>query len=149
MMDYSQAFEISASGMTVEKLRIDLTAVNIANMHSAAGADGTLFRPLRLVSRPSMPVFATQFEDGSGDAVYKLRGAQIHSVQEVEVPPRSVYEPGNPGADERGFVALPGVDHVSEMVTLMVALRAYEANVAAMNAAKTMAVKALEIGGNQ
>jgi len=149
MMDYSQAFEISASGMTVEKLRIDVTAVNIANMHSTAAADGTLFRPLRVISRSSLPVFASQFEDGAGEAVYKLRGAQIHAVQELDVPPRSVYEPGNPGADDKGFVALPGVDHVSEMVTLVVALRAYEANVAAMNAARTMAMKALEVGGNQ
>jgi len=148
-MDYSQAFEISASGMTVEKLRIDLTAVNIANMHTTAGADGTLFRPLRVVSRPGAQNFAGLFEDGSESSVYKLRGAQVFAVQEMTTAPRMVYEPGNPSADATGFVALPGVDHVSEMVNLIAALRAYEANVVAMNAAKNMAVKALEIGGNQ
>ncbi len=144
-MDYGQAFEISASGMSVEKLRIDVTAVNIANMHSTAAADGTLFRPLRVVSRPGAPTFASQFQESS---VYDLRGAQVLGIQELTVAPRMVYEPGNPSADDKGMVALPGVDHVSEMVNLITALRAYEANVVAMNAAKTMAVKALEIGGN-
>lgn len=145
-MDYSQAFEISASGMTLEKLRIDVTALNIANMHSTAAPDGTLFRPLRVVSRPGPMTFASQFQEVSE---YNLRGAQVLSIQELAVEPRMVYEPGNPGADDKGFVALPGVDHVSEMVTLTIALRAYEANVVAMNAAKTMAMKALEIGGSQ
>src|SRR5262245_58329897 len=145
-MDYSQAFEISASGMTVEKLRIDVTALNIANMHSTAAPDGTLFRPLRVVSRPGPMNFASQFEDVSE---YNLRGAQVLSLQELAVTPRTVYEPGNPVADDKGYVALPGVDHVAEMVNLIIALRAYEANVVAMNAAKSMAVKALEIGGNQ
>jgi len=144
-MDYGQAFEISASGMSVEKLRIDVTAVNIANMHSTAAADGTLFRPLRVVSRPLAPTFASQFEDGSAIG---LRGAQVLGIQELAVTPKMVYEPGNPGADDKGMVALPGVDHVSEMVNLITALRAYEANVVAMNAAKVMASKALEIGGN-
>jgi flagellar basal-body rod protein FlgC len=145
-MDYSQAFEISASGMTVEKLRIDVTAVNIANMHSTAAADGTLFRPLRVVSRPGAPTFGSLFQVG---VVHGLRGAQVFGLEELAVAPRMIYEPGNPMADDKGMVALPGVDHVSEMVNLITALRAYEANVVAMNAAKTMAVKALEIGGSQ
>jgi flagellar basal-body rod protein FlgC len=144
-MDYSQAFAISASGMSIEKLRIDVTAVNIANMHSTAAADGTLFRPLRVVSRPEAAAFGALFQDG---VVQGLRGAQVFGIEEMAVAPRMVYEPGNPRADDKGMVALPGVDHVAEMVNLITALRAYEANVVAMNAAKNMAVKALEIGGN-
>ncbi len=144
-MDYSQAFEISASGMTVEKLRVDVTAVNIANMHSTAAADGTMFRPLRVVSRPAGATFASQFQGG---AQLALRGAQVLGIEELAVEPKTVYEPGNPNANDKGYVTLPGVDHVAEMVNLITALRAYEANVVAMNAAKTMAVKALDIGGN-
>jgi flagellar basal-body rod protein FlgC len=60
-----------------------------------------------------------------------------------------VYEPGNPDADDKGFVSLPGINQVTEMVNMAGALRAYEANVVAMNAAKTMALKALELGGGQ
>jgi len=145
-MDYTQAFEISASGMTVEKLRVDVTAVNIANMHSTAAADGTLFQPLRVVSRPGSATFASQFQEG---ALPVLRGVQVLGVEQLAVEPRSVYEPGNPSANEQGFINLPGVDHVAEMVNLITALRAYEANVAALNAAKSMAAKALEIGGGQ
>jgi flagellar basal-body rod protein FlgC len=141
-MDYLQAFAISASGMSVEKLRVDLTAVNIANMHSNAAPDGTLFRPLRVMSRPAAGSFAAQFQRAP-----LLRGVQLLGVEELDAAPRLVYEPGNPAADDKGYVALPGVNHVEEMVTLLTAMRAYEANVVAMNAAKMMATKALEIGG--
>ena len=142
-MDYLQAFSISASGMAVEKLRLDLTAVNIANMHSNAAPDGTLFRPLRVLSRPGAASFAAQFQRAP-----LLRGVQVLGVEELDAAPRMVYEPGNPAADEKGYVALPGVNHVAEMVTLVTALRAYEANLVAMNAAKMMATKALELGGS-
>src|SRR6266849_10348098 len=140
-MDYSQAFDISSAGMTLEKLRLDVTAVNIANMHSAAGPDGTLFRPLRVVSRPGGLTFGSQFENGLAP---QLRGLQVVGLEELAVAPRMVYEPGNPNADDKGYVTLPGVDHVSEMLNVITALRAYEATVVALNAAKTMALKALE-----
>jgi flagellar basal-body rod protein FlgC len=146
-MDYLQAFAISASGMAVEKLRVDLTAVNIANMHSTAGPDGALFRPLRVVSQPGGATFTARFAQAPLLQAVQVRGVQVLGVEELEVEPRMVHEPGNPAADDKGYVALPGVNHVSEMVTLLTALRAYEANVMAMNAARTMASKALEIGG--
>jgi flagellar basal-body rod protein FlgC len=143
-MDYRSAFQISASGMTVEKLRVDVTAVNLANVHSTRSADGKLFRPLRVVSQEATASFSTTFRQLSTT----LRGAQVAAVEELNVAPRLVLEPGHPDADEKGFVAFPGVDQVSEMVNLMTAVRAYEANVIAMNAAKVMTVKALEIGGS-
>lgn len=141
-MDYLQAFAISGSGMAVEKLRLDLTAVNIANMHSSAAADGSLFRPLRVLTRAEGASFAARFP-----GALALRGVQVVGVEELDVAPRMVHEPGHPAADDKGYVAMPGVNHVAEMVTMLTALRAYEANVAAMNAAKMMASKALEIGG--
>jgi len=144
-MDYRSAFQISASGMTVEKLRVDVTAVNLANVHSTKGADGKLFRPMRVVSHESVGFAATMRHMGFSAA---LPGAAVASVESVDAPPRMVQDPGNPQADEKGFVAYPGINQVNEMVTLMTAVRAYEANVIAMNVAKTLAVKALEIGGN-
>jgi flagellar basal-body rod protein FlgC len=81
---------------------------------------------------------------GSGGSV---AGPTVVSVEPTDLPPRMVYEPGHPLANEKGFVAYTGVDSATEMVTLMSAMRSYEANVAAMNAARTMALKALEIGG--
>jgi flagellar basal-body rod protein FlgC len=144
-MDYTTAFRISASGMNVEKLRVDVTALNIANMHSTRSADGTVFKPMRVISGASRaPSFAAAFENASGNG---LSGVQVLGIQPMEVTPRMVYEPSHPDANDKGFVAYPGINQAKEMVNLITALRAYEANVIAMTAAKTMAMKALDIGG--
>lgn len=145
-MDYRNAFAISATGMNVEKMRLDITAVNLANVHSTKGPDGKLFRPLHVTVTEAKSNFALGFEQLAGA---QLHGAQVSRIEESEVAPRQLYEPGNPDADEKGFVSLPGVNQLTEMVNLSSALRAYEANVVVMNAAKTMALKALDLGGAQ
>ncbi len=146
-MDYRSAFEISAAGMSLERARVDVTAMNIANMHTARTAGGMLYQPLRVVAKSlALPSFGTQFDAVQGNA--QLTVPQDVRAEAMQAAPRLVHEPGHPDADERGFVTYPGVNHVGEMVNLVSALRAYEANVIAMNAAKTMALKALELGGN-
>ena len=138
-MDYHAAFQISAAGMATEKLRLDVTALNLANMHSAGASADQVYRPQRVVTQV-MPTFGQQFG--------RLAGAGARTVVVPQnTAPRMVHEPGHPYADSKGMVAYPGVDHVSEMVNLNLALRAYEANVTAMNAARTMAARTLEIGG--
>jgi flagellar basal-body rod protein FlgC len=146
MMDYLQAFAISASGMAVEKARVDLTAVNLANAQSTRSVDGVGVRPLRLVSaaKPGSS-FPTLLAGAAGAP--SLQGVQIVSIATLAAPPRLVYEPGHPDADDKGFVAYPGIDPVAEMVNMLTAVRAYEANVAALNAAKAMALRTLQIGG--
>lgn len=134
-MNYLQSFAISASGMAVEKARVDITAVNLANAHSTRAADGSGFRALRVISA----------ERGTFESL--LRGAQVVDVRPLEAAPRLAFEPGHPDADEKGFVAYPGINPVAEMMNLLTAVRAYEANVAALNAAKAMARRALELGG--
>ena len=141
-MNYLQAFAISGSGMTVEKARVDLTAANLANAHSTRAVDGTSVQPMRLVSSAK----AAEFPAALSAAAAALRGAEVTSVAPLNTPPRLVYEPGHPDADEKGFVSYPGINPVTEMVTLLTAVRAYEANVAALNAAKTMALRALQLG---
>ncbi len=144
-MDYSSAFQISAAGMNLERSRVEATTLNLANMHVPQDVKGAGFQPLRAVARSAaLPSFA---------ASYEALGAQLALPTEVRLEPtgaapRLVHEPGHPQADEKGFVAYPGVNHLSEMVNLVSATRAYEANVVAMNAAKAMALKALEVGGN-
>lgn len=142
-MNFHSTFAISASGMAVEKMRLDVIAANIANMHSAASSAGGVYRPLQVVSQAVPLTFAREF----GQLVTASGGARVVAVESQAVAPRMVYEPGHPYADARGFVAYPGVNHTSEMLNLNTALRAYEANVAAMSAAKAMAARALEIGG--
>ena len=145
-MDYLNAFAISGSGMNVEKTRLDVTALNIANAHSTRARDGSGFEPLQVISAARR---AHAFRAAFGSAAAQLpSGAEVLEVRATRVPPRFVHEPNHPDANERGFVAYPGINPVNEMVTLISALRAYEANVAALNAAKTMALKALELGGN-
>ena len=143
-MDYFSAFAISSSGMSVEKMRLDVTALNLANVHSTRAGAGTLFQPLTVISSAKPGAFAAALAGASNAAL----GAQVAEVREMPTPPRLVYEPSHPDADNKGFVAYPGVNTVTEMVTMIAATRAYEANVAALNAAKLMAMKALEIGGN-
>jgi flagellar basal-body rod protein FlgC len=148
-MDNFQAFAISAAGMTLERTRVDVAALNLANANTVQTADGVGFQPMRVVARVggettpgSTPLFAQQVERG-------LAGLTLPqaSIEPAGGLPRQVYEPTNPFADGKGFVRYPGVDTAAEMVTLMGALRAYEANVAAMNTSRTMLLKALDIGG--
>lgn len=146
-MDYLSAFEISASGMAVERARLDATAINLANANSTRGIDGTLFRPLRVISGPATSQnFSATFDAFS--AAQGMPGVAVTEVRQLDVAPRLVFEPAHPDADEKGFVAYPGINPVAEMVNLITTMRTYEANVVAMNAAKTMALKALDIGGN-
>lgn len=143
-MDYNASFQISASGMAVEKLRLDVTAANLANIHSTAASPSQLYKPMRVVSQEAPLTFAQQFNNA-----YSITGggAQLVGVEAQAVAPRLVHEPGHPHADANGYVSYPGINHASEMVNMMSALRAYEANVVAMNAAKVMTARALEIGG--
>ncbi len=145
-MDYLAAFNISATGMNVERTRLDVTAVNLANANSTRGLNGEPFRPLRVVSGPRTDhKFAATMDAYS--SVQGMAGVQVNEIRQLDVPSRVVYEPAHPDADEKGFVSYPGINPVSEMVSLITTMRTYEANVVAMNAAKTMALKALDIGG--
>lgn len=144
-MDFSYVTAISASGMNVERMRLEVSALNLANVHTSRTADGGLYRPLRVVAStgPEVPFSGSMASAGG------VPGVQAVDLRRVDAPPRMAFEPGHPDADAQGFVAYPGVDTTVEMVNLMTATRSYEANVIAMNAAKAMAAKALEIGGGQ
>ena len=142
-MDYSKAFAISAAGMDVERRRLDVAAVNIANAQTIAANGSQPYQPLQVMAR------AAQAGELDFDQMVE-RGLDMMPVAMVEpsgVAPRSVYDPSHPQADERGFISYPGVDTATEMITIMSAMRSYEANVAAMTAARAMALKALDIGG--
>jgi flagellar basal-body rod protein FlgC len=152
-MDYSQSFAISAAGMNIERERVNVAALNLANANTVQGVGGVTYRPLRVVAQAQAgdPVArdgGSAF-DGMVSAGMATTGQVATSVRIVpaDVSPRRVYEPGHPMADERGFVSYAGVDPATEMVNLMSATRAYEANVAAMNTTRTLALRALDIGG--
>jgi flagellar basal-body rod protein FlgC len=143
-MEHLNTFAISAAGMSLERARAEAAALNLANAHVASAPGETGFAPVRAVARAVVP-FADQLRAGAVDP--GLLAPQVANVP-MESAPRRVHEPGHPLADAAGFVSYPGVDPATEMVTLLDATRAYEANVAAMNMARAMALKALDIGGN-
>jgi flagellar basal-body rod protein FlgC len=140
-MDYRNVFAISAAGMDLERQRVDVATLNLANANTVQAPGAAPYQPLRVVARPA--AFADFLDEGVGAGA----GAPPEvSVESALVQPRLVHEPGHPLADARGFVSYAGVDAATEMVTLMGAMRAYEANVAAMNTARALALKSLEIG---
>ncbi len=146
-MDISSVFDISAAGMNLERMRLEVSAMNLANANSTRGADGQPYTPLQVVVHSGATPFDTLFQSlrASGFST----AVPVGQVQSADVAPREVYEPGHPDADARGFVSYPGVNPVSEMVQLISVTRAYEANVRAFNAGRSMALKALEIGSGR
>lgn len=141
-MPYFDSFAISAAGMDVERLRVDVAAMNMANANVALDASGAGFSPMQVVVK--QPRAAAE----SAAFTHWLQ-APTASVERLPDSPRQVQEPGHPLADAQGFVRYPAVDHTREMLTVMGAMRAYEANVAALNMTRMMALKALDIGGAQ
>ena len=127
------SLRISASGMTAERLRMDVVAANIANADTTRGPDGQPYRRREVVLQAG----------GSFDEV--LQGVQVAGIAEDQGPPRQVYDPGHPDANAQGYVSMPNVSPITEMVDLIGASRAYEANVTAMNVAKQMVNRALDI----
>ncbi|MBC7604826.1 MAG: flagellar basal body rod protein FlgC [Ramlibacter sp.] len=143
-MDYHPTFAISAAGMSLERTRVEVAALNLANAHTTQAAGQAAFTPMRVVAQASTGETFAALMDSDAAVATQLPTFRIEPAQ---VSPRKVQEPGHPLADAQGFVTYPGVDTATEMVTMMSATRAYEANVAAMNMARTMALKALDIGG--
>lgn len=137
-MGLFDGLEISASGLTAERLRMDVTAENLANAQTTRGADGQPYRRKEVILQERGGGFGGRLEAAMG-------GVEVAGVAQDQTPLKRVYDPGHPDADADGYVSMPNVDTVSEMVDLITAQRAYEANVTAMQAAKQMFAKTLEL----
>jgi flagellar basal-body rod protein FlgC len=134
-MGLFDSIRISASGMTAERMRMDVIAENLANANTTRGVDGQPYRRKEVV-----------LEQGGGSSFEQvLDGVKVAGVVADPSAPRRIYDPGHPDADQQGFVSLPNVTPVTEMVDMITASRGYEADVQAMNQAKQMFLKALEI----
>jgi flagellar basal-body rod protein FlgC len=141
------AIDISGSGLAAERLRMDVTAENLANAQSTQGADGQPYRRKEVVLRQAGGGFETALAGAMGGAGSgtPARGVEVVAIAEDQAPNRMVYDPGHPDADAEGYVSMPNVDPVTEMVDLIAASRAYEANVTAMQTAKSMFTKTLDL----
>ena len=148
-MGFMDTLAISASGMTAERLRMDVVANNLANVNTTRTPGGGPFRREQVAMAPASASFGETLAGLSGDnggAEVVQGGVQVSGIVPDMRPFKRVYQPGHPDADKQGYVNLPNVDTVTEMVDMMGATRAYEANVAAVGAVKGMAMKAMEIG---
>lgn len=149
-MSFFSSLGVSASGMTAERLRMDVVADNLANVNTTRTPEGGAFRRRRVLFQSRTDDFggfgAALRRATTGNNSPSLAGVEVASVEQDPGPPRRVYDPGHPDARPDGYVDLPNISSVTEMVDMMSATRAYEANVAAVQAAKHMAMKALEIG---
>jgi len=144
-MDYFNTFEISATGLMVEKLRLDTVAMNLANANAVTPPGTEPYHAARVLSRPIGGADFKHVMNASQSAF----GVRVDTIEPNIGAAQMVYDPGHPYANAEGFVAHANVDSLSEMVTMMGAVRAYEANIKAMNAAKSMAQQALEIGNTK
>ncbi len=140
-------FAISASALTAERLRMDVISNNIANADTTRTVQGGPYIRERVVFAPRFdpttsfaPMLATMTSEGLPV------GVRVTSIQKDPSPPKMVYDPGHPDANAEGYVAYPNVNTVNEMVDMISASRAYEANITAFNATKSMALSALSIG---
>ena len=150
-MGLFNAINIAATGMTAERLRSDVIADNIANASTTRTAEGGPFRRSRVILRPraEQPFWRSPFlpdlmDGGPG------RGVRVAEIQKDTTPGRMEYNPTHPDAIKtgrwEGYVEQPNVDIVTEMVDMIAASRAYEANASVIEVSKTMFLRALEIG---
>ena len=144
-MGMFDSMEISASGLTAERMRMDVTAENLANAQTTRGADGQPYRrkEILLQERTAPGTFGAALQGALAGG--KPAGVEVSQIAQDQTPLKQVYDPGHPDADARGYVRMPNVDPVAEMVDLITAQRAYEANVTAMQAAKQMFAKTLDL----
>jgi len=145
-MDFLSALRISASGLSAERVRVNLAASNLANAESTRGPDGQPYRRMD----PVLEAAPFEAELGSASALSGGGpgpvGVRVAQVAEDSQPGKRIYNPAHPDADADGFVTLPNVNPIHEVVNLMSAQKAYDANAAAVDTLKTMAQRALDIG---
>lgn len=151
-MAFFNTMNISATGLTAQRLRMDIIAENIANVNTTRTADGgpykrktVLFEEIR-DNDPFSLVFGSIFGSGRNVPAPQGMGVRVTNIVEDDRPGLLKYEPTHPDADEYGYVRLPNVNIVEEMVNMIAASRSYEANITAMGVARTLTQRTLEIG---
>ena len=142
-MDFFTGMEVSASGLSAERTRMNVAASNLANASTTRGADGGPYKRRDVV-------VSAQAIDGqaAGDSRFAgaVRQVAVTQIAQDAAPPRMEYDPGHPDADPKGYVAYPNINPVEEMVDMITASRAYEAGVTTLSTAVSMAERALSIG---
>lgn len=145
-MGYFSAMDVSASGLTAQRTRMDLISQNIANANTTKTSNGTPYRRKVVVLGTDNPLGFSEYLSSASKSKLTDGKVTVRGIKEDQSDFKKVYEPENPEADEDGYVLMPNVDIVTEMVDMISATRSYEANVTASTASKNMAMQALNIG---
>ena len=135
-MNSFNVFTVSASALEAQKQRMNVIASNMANVHSTKTDEGGPYRRKDVL-------FSAEAVQSDPDT---LAGVKVVDIVADSTPFRTVYDPGHPDADKEGYVSMPNINIIEEMVNMMMASRAYEASVSAFNMSKTMFLKTLELG---
>lgn len=134
-MSMLDVFKIAGSALNAQSVRMNTTASNLANADSVVGPDGEPYKAKQVV-------FAAKPVEGTAASI----GVKVEQVVESAAPGRLVYEPANPAANADGYVEMPNVNVVEEMVNMISASRSYQANAEVMNTARTLVQRTLSIG---
>ena len=146
-MGLFDAIDVSGSGLSAERLRMDVTSENLANAQTTRGADGQPYRRKEVVLQEAggQVTFGNALKVAMGVAAGASHGVQVAGIVADASPLKRIYDPGHPDADANGYVTMPNVNTVTEMTDLISSSRAYEADVTAMQSAKQMFSKTLDI----
>ena len=142
-MDVFSSLNISASALKAQRTRLDTISANMANAETTSTPEGGPYKRKMVVFEPQQMSFADHL---SGTQNRAIMGVKVSRIAVDQSEAKLVYDPSHPDADGRGYVAMPNIDILKETTDMMMATRAYEANVTVMKSAKRMALKALEIG---
>jgi len=144
-MDFETSMKISASGLAAHRAWMNVLSANLANVNTTRTANGNPYER-RTIIYETVPC-SEQFGEVLGDALdEELNQVHVADIVSDGRDFKEVYNPGHPDADDRGIVRMPNINPVEEMANLLIASRSYEANLAALNTARQLAVKAIDIG---
>lgn len=146
-MSFFKAMDISSSGLAAQRIRMNVLSSNLANAQTTRGEDGGPYKRRDVVfsAQPTGNMFEDYLHETSGTGT-ELRKVEVVDIHKDTNAPKRVYDPAHPDADAEGYVEMPNIQVMSEMVNMIAATRAFEANATVLNDSKQMALKALEIG---
>jgi len=149
-MDLFKIFSISGSGMAAQKSRMSVVAGNLANSESTRTVDGGPYRRRDVIFQAAPPPgeFSDELSDIAADRE-RAQGVEVFGVKQSNRPPRRIFDPSHPDASSEGYVAMPDINPMEEMVDMLSAVRSYEANLSAFNTTKSLIRKILDLGRNQ
>lgn len=143
-MDVFNSFDIASSALKANRIRLDTISANMANVETTRTPQGGPYQRKMVVFETQQPSFNQQLNSAMQQS--QPQGVRVSQIAADQAEPRMMFDPGHPDADENGYVAMPNINLLEETADMMMATRAYEANITSIKASKRMALKALEIG---